>query len=317
LIEAPELPPARALVSVQTQRTSDLLAATVISERSATNARDRTPSTGINTAAPIKADEHERLLRRAVRAPLIPGISANEPVYFIVGYRPGLNARFQVSFKYQPFEATRLRHLGIAFTTTSVWDWYKPSLPFRDSTYRPSLSWYDDPRPFLGRKDLRLTWQYAAWEHESNGRGETNVAQTAAGSDSRSLNIGFVRPTLTWQLGEKDFLTAALKLYTYYDRPTENRDIDAYRGYADLQLRYLHDDWVFSTLLRKGRRGYSAEFNVGIPQNIFLSWFSPDLEKKNVHGWLLLQYLSGYGETLLDYNRRIPDQVRAGLMVVP
>ena len=65
------------------------------------------------------------------------------------------------------------------------------------------------------------------------------------------------------------------------------------------------------------RRGYFAEFNVGIPQNIFLSWFSPDLEKKNVHGWLLLQYLSGYGETLLDYNRRIPDQVRAGLMVVP
>lgn len=317
IVEAREIPRARALVSVQTKRTSQLLASTLESPPPAAPATIGTSAAGIDTAAPAKAGAHERLLRRAVRAPLIPGISANEPTYFILGYRPGLNARFQISFKYQPFEATWLRHLGAAFTTTSLWDLHSTSLPFKDSTYRPSFSWYGDPRPFLGRKDLRLTWQVAAWEHESNGRGETNIAQTAAGSDSRSLNIGFVRPTLTWQVAEKDTLSVALKLYTYYNRARENRDIADYRGYADLALRYLHDDWVLSTLLRKGGRGYFAEFNLGIPENIFLSWFSQDLEKKDVHGWLLLQYLSGYGETLLDYNQRIPDQVRVGLMVIP
>jgi len=27
--------------------------------------------------------------------------------------------------------------------------------------------------------------------------------------------------------------------------------------------------------------------------------------------------MSGYGETLLDYNRRIPEQLRVGFMLVP
>lgn len=317
MVETREIPLARALVSVQTRRTSEVLASTFGPQRPTSQAIGRTSSAGINTAAPVNADEHERLLRHTVRSPLISGISANEPTYLIFGYRPGLNARFQISFKYQPFEATWLRHLGAAFTMTSLWDLHDASLPFKDSTYRPSFSWYGDPRPFLGQPGLRLTWQVAAWEHESNGHGEANIAPTAAGSNSRSLNTGFIRPTLTWQLTERDSLSAALKLYTYYDRAHENRDIADYRGYADLGLRYMHDDWVLSTLLRKGRRGYFAEVNFGIPQNIFLSWFSPDLEKKNVHGWLLLQYLSGDGETLLDYNERIPDQVRVGMMVIP
>ena len=63
--------------------------------------------------------------------------------------------------------------------------------------------------------------------------------------------------------------------------------------------------------------GYYSELNFCIPQNCVVKWFSPDLGKKNVHGWLMLQYLSGYGETLLDYNQRIPEQLRVGFMLVP
>jgi outer membrane phospholipase A len=275
------------------------------------------PAAGIQTAVPLDAEDHELLLRRAIRTPIIPGISANEPVYFIIGYRPGLNARFQLSFKYKPFDTTWLRHFGGAFTTTSLWDLHSASMPFVDTTYRPSLSWYGDPKPFLGKKNVRLTWQVGMWEHESNGKGNTDIGQTASGSDSRSLDIGFIRPRLTWQVTEKDSLTVALKVYTYYDRAVQNSDIELYRGYADLQLRYQHDDWVFSGLYRRGRVGYYSELNLGIPQNSFIKWFSPDLGKKNVHGWIMLQYLSGYGETLLYYNQRIPQQVRAGFMLVP
>jgi outer membrane phospholipase A len=317
MIETREMPIARGLVSVQSKRSSLLLAESAATPAKPSSPQKHAPTVEIQTAAPLDPEDHELLLRRAIRTPIIPGLSANEPVYMVFGYRPGLNARFQISFKYQPFEMTWLRHLGGAFTTTSLWDLHSTSIPFVDSTYRPSLSWYGDPHLFLGSKNVRLTWQVGMWEHESNGKGDTDIAQTSSGSDSRSMNIGFIRPTFTWQMTEKDSLTVALKLYTYYDKAVQNSDINLYRGNADLQLRYQHDDWVFSGIFRSGRLGHYSELNFCIPQNSFVKWFSPDLGKKNVHGWLLVQYLSGYGETLLDYNRRIPEQLRVGFMLVP
>jgi outer membrane phospholipase A len=317
MIETHETPVARGLVSVQSKRSSDLLAESSISPARPASIEKHAPTTGVQAAPPAGADDHELLLRRAIHAPLVPGLSANEPVYIVFGYRPGFDARFQLSFKYQPFETTWLRHIGGAFTTTSLWDLHSSSMPFVDSTYRPSVSWYGDPHRFLGIKNLHLTWQGGIWEHESNGKGDTDIAQTASGSDSRSLNIGFIQPTFTWQITEDDSLSAGLKVYRYYDKAPQNRDINLYRGYADLQVRYQHDDWMFIGLFRRGRVGYYNELNLCIPQNSFVQWFSPDLGSKNVHGWLLLQYLSGYGETLLDYNRRIPGQLRAGIMLVP
>jgi outer membrane phospholipase A len=317
MIETREMPIARGLVSVQTKRSSLLLAESAATPARPPSAEKRTPAAGIQTAAPLDAEDHELLLRRAIRTPIIPGLSADEPVYLVLGYRPGLNARFQLSFKYKPFETTWLRHFGGAFTTTSLWDLHSASLPFVDTTYRPSLSWYGDPKPFLGSKNVRLTWQVGMWEHESNGKGDTDIGETEAGSDSRSLNIGFIRPKLTWDVTEKDSITVGLKVYGYYSKTVENGDINLYRGYADLQLRYQHDDWIFSGVFRRGSVGYFCELNFGIPQNSFIKWFSPDLGKKNVHGWLMLQYLTGYGETLLAYNRRIPEQLRAGFMLVP
>jgi outer membrane phospholipase A len=317
MIETREMPIARGLVSVQSKRSSLLLAESAATPAKPSSPQKHAPTVEIQTAAPLDPEDHELLLRRAIRTPIIAGLSANEPVYMVFGYRPNLNARFQISFKYQPFEMTWLRHLGGAFTTTSLWDLHSTSIPFVDSTYRPSLSWYGDPHLFLGSKNVRLTWQVGMWEHESNGKGDTDIAQTSSGSDSRSMNIGFIRPTFTWQMTEKDSLTVALKLYTYYDKAVQNSDINLYRGNADLQLRYQHDDWIFSGVFRRGRVGYYSELNFCIPQNSFVKWFSPDLGKKNVHGWLLVQYLSGYGETLLDYNRRIPEQLRVGFMLVP
>ncbi len=316
MIETHELPTARGLVSVQSQQTSLLLTESAITTLSSPTGKN-TPAASTPAPAPLDVEDRELLLRRAIQTPIIPGVSANEPVYFVLGDNPGLNARFQLSFKYKPFDTTWLRHLGGAFTTTTLWDMHSPSWPFTDTTYRPSLSWYGDRKPFLGSKKIHLTWQVGLWEHESNGKGLTDIGQTAAGDDSRSLNIGFVRPSLAWQITENDSLSASLKVYDYYNKAAENSDINLYRGYADLLLRYRHGDWVFSGLFRRGRVGYYDEINLGIPQNVFMHWISPGIGNRNVHGWLLLQYLSGYGETLLEYNQKIPRQLRVGVMLVP
>jgi outer membrane phospholipase A len=317
MVETREMPIARGLVSIQSKRSSLLLAESAETPAKPSFGEKSAPAAGINPGTPPEAEDHERLLRRTIRTPMIPGVSADEPVYMIFGYRPELNARFQLSFKYRPFEMTWLRHLGGAFTTTSLWDIHSPSMPFVDSTYRPSLSWYGDSHRFLEGKNLRFSWQAGMWEHESNGKGNTDIGLQAARGDSRSMNMGFIRPKLTWNMTENDSVTVALKLLTYYNMAVENSDIYRYRGYADLQLRYQHDDWIFSGLFRRGSVGYYTELNFCIPQNSFVKWFSPDLGKKNVHGWILVQYMTGYGETLLDYNRRIPEQLRVGFMLVP
>lgn len=301
---------ARVLVSIQTPHAAASLA----------QALDRPPS--VTTATPASAlapapETRDERVRRAVRHPLVPGISAYEPVYLVFGYREGADARFQLSFKYQPFETEWAHPLGITFSTTSLWDLHTTSVPFRDTSYRPGLSWFHDPVRIAADGHTRFQWQLGLWEHESNGRGTTHLFTHGNSTDSRSFNIGFFRPTFTYEWQNHSTLSVGLKLLTYYDRASENADIARYRGYGDFELRYRNRDFLVSGRYRGGSRGHFAEVDFGVPFGAPFKWLGFDIDPSDVHGWLLFQYLSGYGETLLDYNRRIPEQVRVGFMAVP
>jgi outer membrane phospholipase A len=61
--------------------------------------------------------------------------------------------------------------------------------------------------------------------------------------------------------------------------------------------------------LRKGtgQEPYSVELDLSIPLDI--------AKLGNFGGYLHLQYFNGYGESLLDYNRRVQPQFRLGLMI--
>jgi len=37
---------------------------------------------------------------------------------------------------------------------------------------------------------------------------------------------------------------------------------------------------------------------------------------RNLNGYLHLQYFNGHGESILDYDRKLPSQLRIGLIVV-
>jgi len=137
-------------------------------------------------------------------------------------------------------------------------------------------------------------------EHESNGKD---------GAASHSLNIAFVRPTLTFPLQGNYFISVSPKIYDYLEKE-ENPDISEYRGYVDLLLKIgERDGWQLATTLRKGTRpeAYSVQLDASFPlKNAIFG---------NLGGYLHLQYFNGYGESLIDYNERVRPQFRIGLMI--
>lgn len=234
-------------------------------------------------------------------------VSIYEPVYLLVGGDGGLNAKFQISLRYRLFDdrgrlAERLPwidDLYLSYSQTSLWDLGDVSKPFKDSSYRPRLfySHYDLARYFDGQ--LRVGVE-AGFGHESNGK---------EGEESRSFNMLYVRPTLTFgdPAGLRFF---AAPLIHNYIAESENPDIKHYRGYVDWLLGVGAKGGLdFWTTLRKGERGNngSVELNVSYPL--------AKLSGGDLTGWLMLQYFNGYGESLLDYNRKLDSQWRLGIAV--
>jgi hypothetical protein len=127
---------------------------------------------------------------------------------------------------------------------------------------------------------------------------------------SRSLNTVYFKPTVAWDLPRGWQLSLSPRFIGYVDKE-ENPDLERYRGYVEWLVTGEHRDGVkLSASLRKGTSsGFgSAELNASWP----LDTFFPELG-----GRILLQYFNGWGESLLDYNLRRPDQFRVGFMVVP
>lgn len=232
-------------------------------------------------------------------------VSVYEPVYFIAGGDGGLNAKFQISFRYQLFDSRSslvrslpvLDNLYIGYSQTSLWDLQQLSSPFRDSSYRPRLFYADYD---IGGSHDGL-WHFgveAGIGHESNGK---------SGADSRSLNMFYAKPMLMLgdPLGRRFYVAPLISTYVW----TEQRDIYRHRGYVDLAIGFgSKSSWNFWTTLRQGTDHFgSAELNLSYPLS--------RSGGTSLSGWVLLQYFSGYGESLVDYDRKLRSQLRLGLAV--
>jgi outer membrane phospholipase A len=230
-------------------------------------------------------------------------ISGYEPMYFIAGPKSP-NAKFQISFAYQLLnhdgpladKIPALRGFHIAYTQTSLWDWNAPSAPFYDTSYKPEFfySWENITRgPSTNWLQIDLQ---GSLKHESNGKD---------GTSSRSLNIAYVRPTLT--LGRDDGLQLTLqpRVWTYLGDLSDNPDIADYRGYADLRTIV---GWTrglqLSALGRMGKDANhgSVQLDLTYPTMKFFGSFSLYLD---------VQYFTGYGESLLGYNQK-SNELRVG-----
>lgn len=230
-------------------------------------------------------------------------ITANEPLYFIIGSsnERDFDARFQLSFKYRPFDpearvATFIPYasnLYFAYTQTSIWDLGGESSPFEDTSYRPSIyyNWEESGKGFNPS-----SWKFGL-EHESNGRD---------GDDSRSMNIAFVQPFWTVDHSGGKKFTFMPRIYQYIEK-SDNRDMHHYRGYIDWLVRYGRDDAAILTgMYRQGTDGYAMG-------QLDLSYPISDKIFGRTGTFLHLQLLGGYGETLIDYNRPSDTQLRIGI----
>jgi phospholipase A1/A2 len=259
------------------------------------------------TAAAAPSPRSENEVAKLVDKPPPLAVSVYEPVYFLVGGDDGLNAKFQISFRYRLFDgkgalASRLPWLDdlyLSFSQTALWDLNDLSKPFKDSSYRPRLFFanYDLGRVFDGRIRLGIEGGVG---HESNGKDA---------EDSRSYNMLYMRPTISF--GDPEgFNVYVAPLIHNYIADDENPDLKDYRGYVDWLVGAGSKGGLnFWGVFRKGERSTygSAEFNLSFPLS--------KLSGGDLTGWLMLQYFGGYGESLIDYNKKLDSQVRLGIAV--
>jgi outer membrane phospholipase A len=245
-----------------------------------------------------------------------------EPFYFLGGYKAP-EAKFQISLRYQLLnrdgplaqKAPFLKGLNIAYTQTSLWDLGQESSPFLDTSYKPEMLYLWE-RADRGRWAdwIRLDLQ-GGLQHESNGNPEIESRLLDMGDrvsyyvedgsggrrikTSRSLNILYLRPTVVF--GKTNGLQLALspRVWAYVGDLDDNPDLPNYRGYADLRMTL---GWAkglqLSTTGRLGDDGNrgSVQVDLSYPlMNLFSGSFSV---------YLYAQYFTGYGESLLLYNRR-------------
>ncbi|WP_181919359.1 phospholipase A [Alkalilimnicola ehrlichii] len=235
-----------------------------------------------------------------------PALTVHEPMYFLVGGHSGddLTARIQLSFKYRLFDPEMvdgngfawLTNVHFAYTQESLWDLSEDSYPFRDTVHRPSIFW---ERARITDKNQANILRVGL-EHESNGEDE---------EASRSIDTLFIQPGFATDVFERELILAP-KFYAYLVTGSHNRDVDRYRGYGDFVVRYGNDDsWVAQVAYRYGIGGnHTGQLDVSIP-------IRPRIFGRT-GAYIYFQVFEGYGETLLDYNRRTPLTARVGFAIV-
>jgi len=203
-----------------------------------------------------------------------------------------MEVKLQLSLKQQILDS----RFYVAYTQKSFWRVMDQadSRPFRETNHNPELFFrYVAPPEKVGR--------FSAWgadigaEHESNGAREPI---------SRSWNRLYVTPFVTW-----GNLRADLKIWQRLseevkDDPLdpagdENPNIEDYLGNGELRLSYLFKNRYMSGSLASLRTRWSFETDRGALQ---LDLSRPT---KSKHVYVFAHLFTGYGESLIDYNRSV------------
>ncbi|MDA9556051.1 phospholipase A [Vibrio sp.] len=197
-------------------------------------------------------------------------------------------AKFQMSFKVPlTFGDTFVKNDGfyLGMTLKSWWQVYSKDIssPFRETNYKPEI-FYQAPL-FSTKKGAKM-WGGLGLEHESNGRQQGlsrswNRIYAFIGYEKDNYFIYF-KP---WHRIEEDS-----KDYPLSSEGDDNPDIIDYFGHYELKGIYKHEKLQYSVLLRENFATHKGYIESGVT---FPLW-------GRLRGYV--QYTSGYGESLIDYN---------------
>lgn len=206
-----------------------------------------------------------------------------------------VEAKYQLSFKVPVIMDVfnGRANLWFAYTQVSYWQLYNKdrSSPFRETNYEPEvLLDFQQNRKVMG---LNFSHIVLGFTHQSNGRSEPL---------SRSWNRIYANFIL-----EKNNFVMFIK--PWYRLPEDekddnNPDIEKYLGNGDFGLVYKRSDYVYSMLLRNNLR---SKDNL---TSVQLDWSIPVNDRFKI----LMQYVNGYGDGLVDYNNR-NRRIGIGIMI--
>ncbi|OUT07233.1 phospholipase A [Campylobacter concisus] len=267
-----------------------------MASRASLNAEPATPEAKIKQAKITQENKADHHLQNAL------GIELYKFNYLLpVTYaktvpddgRKSVETKFQISLAKPLFyDVFGLREsLVAAYTQTSWWQITKTSAPFRETNYQPEIFLnFASPKYLeqIGVKNLKF-----GLLHESNGRDGTN---------SRSWNRAYVQGDLVY--GD---LTISPRVWSVIGEKNDNKEILNYIGHGDLRLSYKLNDQIFSLMLRNNL--HFDKTNKGAAE---LSYMFP-IFSSGVYSYL--QYFTGYGESLIDYDRHT-DKVGLGFVIL-
>jgi phospholipase A1 len=197
-------------------------------------------------------------------------------------------AQFQLSIK-TPLGIDLLDSgvdLYAAYTVRSFWQVYNSdiSAPFRETNHEPEV-WLQI-KPDFELFGFRNSIAELGVVHQSNGQ---------SGSLSRSWNRVFA--SLVFERGN---LALAVKPWVRFQEDSDdddNPDITDYLGHGEMYMAYKCKEHTFSLM---SRNNLESGFSKGAVQ---LGWSFPLFDFQYLKGYV--QYFSGYGESLIDYDEYV------------
>jgi phospholipase A1 len=235
-------------------------------------------------------------------------LMAHKPTYFLLGaynadgYDPTLfreqygepsielddtEAQFQISLKI-PLAVDLFDTFDVyaAYTNRSFWQLYNSdvSAPFRETNHEPE-AWVQ----------FTPSWEIWGFRNSANAVGIVHQSNGQGGVLSRSWNrvyANFVFQRGNFALGFKPWFRISEDAID-----DDNPDITDYLGHYELRAGYKWNNQVFSVM---SRNNLESGFDRGAVE---LGWSFPLWNYPYVKGYI--QYFGGYGESLIDYDRRV------------